>query len=895
MKRYIGIVALFILLMQQAMGQVPYFQQYFLATRNEPVQVNTIFEDKSGIIWFGTDNGLYTFNGLHYTHRTTTDSLPDNHVTAITQDSLGRIWTGYKNGQIAYIEDTAVKLFAPDEGLSSMPVSDLLFDRNGNLWFSTLNDGLYYFTQNRLFRLDDREGMPDLFVYDLAEDHYGNIWAGTDGGAAVCTLTDKKVKIKVINYDDGLPDNIVKKLIAGETSSMWMATEDAGLIQYDLASGKVTPLIENWEYGTVSDFLLHHNQVWIASPQAGIIVHDLKTSRTKVYNTKNGRGFASIEVLRMDSQQNIWVGSKTGVMRTHGDAVEFVTEFDPSSDKNVLALAVDQQGTTWFANTEGIFKRTVDKTGSAYTQRLLANTPFSKYAFISLYVDSAGFVWAGMYGEGVIRINPTTGKIKHLQKELRNGNVLSITGKGNEVWLATLGGCSKISIKGDELVVKNYSSEDGLISDYIYHVFVDSQNRVWIATDGKGVDMLDEDGFHHFQEGLTSTVVYSFAEDANQNIWVNTQSGGVFEFDGAKFRPFRLSSKLRDNNITIFTSDNSGNLVMMHDLGIEVYDIKTERLYFLGDEVGIHEKKPNLNAVTKDDRGRLYLGTEAGIVSFAGSEALTHHQPVPLLAHLKVFDRELKPGSYYNLPFDENNLTIQYLGLWYQNPAGLHFQYKMDNHDVDWISTHDLAITYSKLLPGSYTFHLKVSETEDFTDALETSFQVEINPPFWRTATFFIMVGFTVILLGYSYLRYRERRLVKDKVVLEAKVEERTLQIQKKNMEIQAQNDEIQAQNEEIQAQAEEIKGINENLENLVRERTRELEQKNKALEEYAFINAHKLRAPVASILGLINLIGKHGIKEQDADEIKERLQTAADELDKVVGSITKAIERGDT
>jgi len=63
------------------------------------------------------------------------------------------------------------------------------------------------------------------------------------------------------------------------------------------------------------------------------------------------------------------------------------------------------------------------------------------------------------------------------------------------------------------------------------------------------------------------------------------------------------------------------------------------------------------------------------------------------------------------------------------------------------------------------------------------------------------------------------------------------------------------ASNKEILAQDEQIKSINENLEMLVRDRTLDLERKNKALEETAFINGHSLRGPVASILGLISYL----------------------------------------
>lgn len=103
----------------------------------------------------------------------------------------------------------------------------------------------------------------------------------------------------------------------------------------------------------------------------------------------------------------------------------------------------------------------------------------------------------------------------------------------------------------------------------------------------------------------------------------------------------------------------------------------------------------------------------------------------------------------------------------------------------------------------------------------------------------------------------------------------------------------LRISNKEIKEQAGEIVRINENLEQLVRDRTQALEKKNKALEEYAFINAHKLRSPLASILGLINLLTKMEL-DTEANSTIEHLKKSSDKLDDVVSDITKAIEKGD-
>jgi ligand-binding sensor domain-containing protein len=869
-----------------AWGQLPFFQNYSLLKKNEPVQVATIFQDHAGFIWYGTSRGLFKFDGLKYHRFTTADSLPDDHVTAIAEDSVHRIWIGHKNGKLAFIENGQVIRFEPPEGSPVQAISKIHFDKKGTLWFSTLNDGLYYYKENRVYRLDETDGMPDIFVYDITEDSLGAIWAGTDGGVAVCTLKNHSVSIKVIDYGHGLPDNIIKKIVLDGQGHAWMATEDKGVIIYDIAKGTYKPLtIEEWKYGPITDFLFNGNQVWISCLQTGMVIYDRLTRQIKVYKAKEAAGINSINTLLKDHEGNIWAGTKIGVLRTLSDYLEYIDVPVPDGDVNVVALTIDAQGSIWFATKEGLFRRSGGTNGTS-SKRQLTGSPYQQYTVISLFADAAGFVWAGLYGEGVLRIDPVTGKIRYFNHELRNGNVLNISGKEQEVWLATLGGATQIKGSGENLTIKNFGSSEGLSSDYIYQVFTDSQGRIWFATDGKGVDMKDSSGIHHFQEGLNSKVVYGFAEDNRHQLWLNVQGEGLYKFDGKKFSTFGQNNPLRDNNISCLVSDKAGNLLVMHDLGIDLYNIQLNKARYLGDEVGIRDHQPNLNAVAKDKNGRIYVGTNLGIVIYSDASEQMVHAPEPMIEGLKVFDKSMDLSNSLTFTHSQNNITINYLGLWYQNPQNLYYEFMLENYDRDWIVTRNHSSTYSSLPPGEFIFHLKTSDTGDFKDAHESILKFVIRPPFWQTIWFYVFIAIGVILLGYWIIRYRERKLIADKHFLEARVRERTLEIQRKT-------EEIQAQNEEIHSQAEEIKGINENLELLVKERTHELMRKNKALEEYAFINAHNLRAPVASILGLINLMCKLELS-QDSKIIVGHLQSSSEKLDDIVRSITEAIEKGE-
>jgi ligand-binding sensor domain-containing protein len=884
MKLNIFFLTLFLVVSIQASSQAPYFTHYPLSKRNDPVSANKIFHDNRGFVWFATNKGLYRFDGRRYRHFTLADSLPDINVTAIGQDSLGRIWTGHENGELAFLEGEKFRLFKTAEGPSPEPISDLLFDSKGNLWFSTFNDGLYYYRADtqRLYRLDEAEGMPDLFIYDLEMDQRGRVWAGTDGGLAVCELKFEKVQIDVINSKSGLPDNIIKKITFGNNGEAFLGTEDAGVIQLEIATGKVSVLLDReWKYGSITDIVKKGNQLWIGSTKPGFRLIQLDRKTLRSLDNTVGVNIAAVNSMLLDHEGNIWGGTRSGIVRTPGDGIQFIPLDNDGTPTDILAVAQDRQGRIWYADAKGLHHTTLTD-GQSGAINVLAKTPYAKFRVISLYIDSQEYIWAGLYGEGVLRISPS-GKIQYLNSELRNGNVLHISGKGNTVWLATLGGSEKIDITSDKLKVTHISRREGLSSDFIYQVFTDSKDRVWFATDGKGVDMLDQKGFHHYEQGLTSTVVYGFAEDKNGGIWVNGQEGGLHRWNDNVFDA--MPDRFKSENIHSLISDDNGNLIVSHDLGLEIFDVEKDRVTYIGEDAGLRDHQVNLNSAYTIDGQQIFFGTTSGIVIYKREE-LQQGFPKIFIESVKVNGRPIAALNDLSFAYDENDLNINFLGFWYRDPETVKFSYKMDNFDPEAIVTSDNSVSYSKLPPGDYSFTVSGLLGDGIKSQQASVINFTIRPPFWKTTWFLVASAMAVGVSAFAFIRYRERQLIEDKILLEQKVEERTLEIQRNN-------EEIQAQNEEIMAQAEEIKGINENLEMLVQQRTAELEKKNKALEEYAFINAHKLRSPVASILGLVNLLSKAKLDSETA-AINQHLKHSADELDDIVRSITEAIERGE-
>jgi signal transduction histidine kinase len=118
--------------------------------------------------------------------------------------------------------------------------------------------------------------------------------------------------------------------------------------------------------------------------------------------------------------------------------------------------------------------------------------------------------------------------------------------------------------------------------------------------------------------------------------------------------------------------------------------------------------------------------------------------------------------------------------------------------------------------------------------------------------------------------------------------------VQVVNQKAAFQQQEILMQSKELKSLNESLKSLNDHLEEKVKDRTRELQHKNEKLAEYTFINAHQLRAPVATVLGLCNLLN-YDHEVEDKDEIIRKIKHHVNILDNTIKTIRVKLETDDT
>ena len=135
-----------------------------------------------------------------------------------------------------------------------------------------------------------------------------------------------------------------------------------------------------------------------------------------------------------------------------------------------------------------------------------------------------GNIWFGTYGNGISIIKPQTKKIKQLKNQLPNLTISNICfAENNIVYISTLGGGlikAKIDENDNLTIIKTYTEEDGLGSDYVYATILDNANTLYVASDGGGLQILLKNKFFSITKKykLNSNTVTSLCKDNNNAI-----------------------------------------------------------------------------------------------------------------------------------------------------------------------------------------------------------------------------------------------------------------------------------------------------------------------------------------------------------------------------------------
>lgn len=756
-------VFLFVVTTTTLSAQKPHFRVIDFPAESKDCRINTMARDSRGLIWLGTECGLIRYDG--YEFRPVAGL--QNSVTALWPDDSGGIIAGFKNGEIIRITGITSEPVIIKMAVDGQDISSVIETPGGDIWFSDYGSGLGLIHAGEIRRFNTgNSGLADDYVYDLALAG-GKIWAASDAGISMIEKRDTSFVFSRLTMDNGLPDVMILTLNRDENGDILAGGYAGGFCRIDPQTEKVlfTTAEKGWEFGPVSGIAAAGETIWLSTENAGLVKYDPTTRRAE--------SFTVFEDQNMPGLSGILAGIEGGLMAWHGTRIvhtpslslEFVRANERNALRDVHALMNDNRGYLWYAAEDGLFRHAPDFSEGAVSQKINLPPEISSRDITCLHQDPHGYIWVGTFGDGLYRLNPgyRTGERFSTKTGFVNDNILSMTSIGNETWFATLGGASRAAFDPDnpgKFNFENYDESAGLGNNFIYCVYADSKGRIWFATDGTGITVLENGVFttYGLDAGLSSEKVYTITEDDRGRIWCATHDNAIFYFNDGNF--IKIDAGLQGRfTISALQADHHGNLLIVHENGLSIYRPDRQTGSFYGESYGILPIDPEFNSTTWSPNGSIWIGTDNGLIRYSPMPAETISSPVPLITSVNVM---FEPVNFHNVNsfgYDRNYFIFSYAGLWYPQPEAVTYRVMLEGNDMDWITTGDRRITYSKLLPGEYTFMVQALQNGNFRKAETAQYHFSISNPFWKTWWFLILIAAMLALITFTFIRVRVQRL----------------------------------------------------------------------------------------------------------------------------------------
>ena len=207
----------------------------------------------------------------------------------------------------------------------------------------------------------------------------------------------------------------------------------------------------------------------------------------------------------------------------------------------------------------------------------------------------------------------------------------------------------------------------------------------------------------------------------------------------------------------------------------------------------------NYNSCASSKVGELFFGGGTGLSYFYPKNLKTDTTvPVVHITRLSLYDAKSNRFNHFKMgdakplfSYEQNNINIEFTGIYYTAPDKLAYEYRLLNHNRQWISVESgnldtlspnkdaLTAKYTNLSPGNYDFQVRAISPDNIASNI-ASYPFSITPPWWKTGFAFFAYFLVVVALVYFIYKFRVKLILDKNLKLEAEVKTRTAQLEKK-------------------------------------------------------------------------------------------------------------------
>jgi ligand-binding sensor domain-containing protein/signal transduction histidine kinase len=697
-------------------------------------RVNTLYEDRGGRIWAGTDDGLFRLEPAdaqasfqRYEPESVLGIRPGG--TRFLEDREGSLWIACGQGLLRVLPSGAAVLYTISPQGDRDQIAALLEDEAGRLWVAHLRAGLLVFRPESItaFASAPRAATVDLRRLKRVRS--------TRDSVALPTVVGE---VAWYTRSDGLADTYVSALQAMPDGRIWMATP-GGLTRFDGRRFHVYPTSRALGDHVPRQLGLDRDgNLWIATRASGLL--KLPQHGFTTYDRAAGIEGHGIHAIYEDRAGDLYaIGYPWSINRFDGERFAGVTPTALSSGLPAYASPgglLDSSGHWWFLSTFGLVQfgklARFDQLGHARPIAIHGRADgLASDSIYRAFEDDRGDLWIATVPGSVNRWIRASGRFESYALPTAGGDrylTAFAQDRTRALWVGFADGTVMRFREGRFVAVAApREAAGGFITDF----YSDHQGRLWMSTSGAGVWRIDDPtastpAFRRYgrAEGLSSNNVRCITEDAWGRIYVGT-SRGVTRLDPE-------SSAMRHYT----TADGlAGDYVM---------------------------------TALRDRYGRLWFGSMTGLSRFDPRDDVADTPPLTLITGLRIAGTP-QPMSelgeaHLSLPALDpasNQLEIEYAAPLSEMGRALRFEVMLEGADRAWSEpSRDRRRHYARLGAGEYRFLVRGVTDSGVASVAAASVSFVVLPHWWQRGWVQLTGLSLVALAAYAFQRLRMLRLV---------------------------------------------------------------------------------------------------------------------------------------
>jgi diguanylate cyclase (GGDEF)-like protein len=812
LQALITAIAVLLLLasLPRAHGESYNFRSFQQPEGLENLNIHCLVQDHSGLLWLCTENGLYSFDGARVSRVMTYEGRDIPYITAVNEDSSQRLWvSGYH--ELLYRDAQGMhRPGLPHYGMQNNAVTAIAS-------FSADRNQIYFLADQVLYRVSTRDGgatwqqtpvfslqrmaqHPELKALDsmFAIEGTGSkdktagrrLWMSCAN--KLCSISPDNGAVQVWGPAEGVPADTWDVVMRDHQGRLWAR----GVRHLVCLPKGATHFIS--EEGSLSAGALTLRAPALAEDPQGRILTNLNNGMARregddwqIFGPQNDLPSHLAANFLFDRGGSFWFSSDGhGLQHWLGyDNWESWKERNGLSVGSLWGLDQDRSGTMWVAT-----ELDVERLPTLKDRWRPLVLPHPVRQAQALLVDSRGHIWIGQATGGILDYDPATRHtrlVAHL-KEIYN----FFQDPTGSIWILSTKHLYRLDADDGYTHLQTTIHGHPFPSSGLLEVraapngdlyFVGEQGLFQLRSDGVS-------GFVHVSMPAGVSLPYNspIAIGRDGTLWLQSESTPVVHLRIHQAAAGPTAELLERIPVPIVASpsvyqlsfDHRGWLWVGTDRGVDVFN--GHQWVGLTTDDGLVWDDTDSDSFHESPDGSVWIGTSGGLAHIRHPDEIFHQEPLSI----RVFDARLGSAPIQTtggtkVPWGKRGALTMALGVSNPGRASLvHYRYRLEGSDNEWQETDEPLVRYAGLPPGRYKLVVMAIDPRRHQQSAPAYIYFRLLPPWWRTAWFLCGLAVTIAALVGLASWWRVSALIAQQQRLEELVRERTYQLEMEKKEL---------------------------------------------------------------------------------------------------------------